>query len=225
MKKTILIALIAFITTNIWAQEPVIKLITEKKTGENLSLKIKVSKPEFQSKVWIDLNGNNIQDQGEQVTVFDESVNYTVQAKEINIYGPVWVLGCIQNNISRIDISRNTQYLSQLYCGYNLINELDLSANQKLSLLSCFNNRLKSIKLSDSPKLKTINVSGNCIDENNMLEIVTSLKTHDKNKPGEIIITNSNKKEQNVITDQMVQVLKEKGWKVYKLVKNKKEVM
>lgn len=225
MKKAILFAFVALIATNVWSQEPVVKLITEKNAGENLSLNIKVSKPENQDKVWIDLNGNNTKDPGEQVTTFGQLVNYPLQIKEINIYGPVWVLSCVKNNISNIDVSKNTENLNQLYCGNNLLTELDLSQNPKLSLVSCFNNKLKSIKLSNNPKVKVLNISSNCLNENNMLEIVSLLKIHDKTKPGEIIATNTNKKEQNVITDQLVQVLKEKGWKVYKLVKNKKEEM
>lgn len=222
MRQIIILIFAVIVNVAIQAQESSIVLKTEKSIGETISLSIKVSKPENQDQVWIDLNGNGVKDVGEQVVKFGERVDYSIQTKEITIYGPVWVLSCTQNNISNIDISNNPQYLNVLYCGYNQIRELDISKNQRLSLLSCFNNNIESIQLGDNSNLKTLNIYGNKIKEIQMLEIITALPARDKDKAGEIVIISNNRKEQNIISDPMVQVLKEKEWKVYRLERNKK---
>jgi len=225
MKKIILSLIVILTAVNVSAQEPVTKLITAKDVGNTIALSIRVSRPEYENLVWIDLNGNGIKDAGEQVTKFREKVDYTINTQEINIYGPVWVLDCTQNEISSMDISKNAANLSHLYCGYNLLTEIDLSNNPKLSLLSCFNNNITQIILGQKSGLKTLNCYRNQIDATSMLKLINSLPAYSSSNPGEFIISSNNRKEKNEISDSLISLAKVKGWNVVTMVGTQKQKM
>lgn len=59
---------------------------------------------------------------------------------------------CYGNQLTELDLSANTQ-LIELDCSSNEITHLDVSSNHNLEKLSCYHNRLTSLDLSRNNKL------------------------------------------------------------------------
>jgi uncharacterized protein YjdB len=70
------------------------------------------------------------------------------------------VLECGYNQLTSLDVSRNTE-LETLVCYANQLTSLDVSHNTKLEILSCDNNQLTSLDLSRNIKLETLYSGGN----------------------------------------------------------------
>lgn len=69
-------------------------------------------------------------------------------------------LDCKNNNLTRLDVSKNTE-LTKLYCEFNQLTGLDLSKNTALTKLGCHDNQLTSLDLSKNTALDTLDCSGN----------------------------------------------------------------
>ena len=127
-------------------------LTTDTKPGEKISLIIKVAS-DSPHDVWIDINGNNRYDLGEEVTVYDKAQSYTVgEATTISIYGNLTTLWCDKNKLSALDVSNNPT-LRELWCHKNKLTELVLTNNKDLRELNCFSNQLSKLDLSENLKL------------------------------------------------------------------------
>lgn len=61
-------------------------------------------------------------------------------------------LDCKYNNLTRLDVSKNTK-LTKLYCESNQLTSLDLSKNTELTELNCQDNQLTSLDLSKNTAL------------------------------------------------------------------------
>ena len=61
-------------------------------------------------------------------------------------------LDCKYNNLTRLDVSKNTK-LTKLYCESNHLTSLDLSKNTELTELNCQDNQLTSLDLSKNTAL------------------------------------------------------------------------
>lgn len=61
-------------------------------------------------------------------------------------------LDCKYNNLTRLDVSKNTK-LTKLYCESNQLTSLDLSKNTALTELNCQDNQLTSLDLSKNTAL------------------------------------------------------------------------
>ena len=105
--------------------EPTITLITTKAAGANIWLSIEAA-PDDLAGVWIDLNGNDTKDTGEDVIGLNKK--YTVASQDITIHGKVTKLGCPRCQLTSLDLS-DTTYLVTLDCNDNQITSLDLSRN------------------------------------------------------------------------------------------------
>ena len=101
-----------------------------------------------------------------------------LQLKGIEFFGELEELWCGNNNISRLDISKNVKLkdlscscnnirdlnlknnleLTQLACDNNMLERLDLSKNTALEILFCFDNKLGSIDLSKNTSLWYVDV-------------------------------------------------------------------
>ena len=127
---------------------------------ENWSLYIKADDEEGdENNVWIDLNNNGSQDEGER------TLNPKRPTSEIfTIYGKVTLLNCQGNFIKAIDISGN-KALYDLGCSYNQLTELDISNNKALRELKCYNNRLSELDVSNCTALKTLECQINKLTE------------------------------------------------------------
>jgi len=103
-------------------------------------------------------------------------------------------------------IMDNCPNLKKVHVFFNTIASLDFSGCPKVEEILCFYNQLTSIKLGNVQNLKTINISGNLLDETALnrlyeeLPKVTSGEIHIGNNPG---AENSN-----------VSIAKNKGWTV-----------
>lgn len=69
-------------------------------------------------------------------------------------------LDCKYNNLTRLDVSKNTK-LTKLYCESNQLTGLDLSKNTALTKLYCALNQLTSLDLSKNTALTILGCSGN----------------------------------------------------------------
>ena len=70
------------------------------------------------------------------------------------------VLYCESNQLTGLDLSKNTA-LTELNCQANQLTSLDLSKNTALTKLYCSNNQLTSLDLSKNTALDTLDCSGN----------------------------------------------------------------
>lgn len=69
-------------------------------------------------------------------------------------------LDCKYNNLTRLDVSKNTK-LTKLYCESNQLTGLDLSKNTALTELYCESNHLTSLDLSKNTELTELNCQDN----------------------------------------------------------------
>lgn len=76
-------------------------------------------------------------------------------------------LQCGSNNISNLDISKNSN-LRTLYCFSNLLATIDTSKNLKLTSLWCGGNRFTSLDVSRNPQLESLYCEDNKITDLNL---------------------------------------------------------
>ena len=69
-------------------------------------------------------------------------------------------LDCKNNNLTRLDVSKNTK-LTKLYCEFNQLTGLDLSKNTALTELNCQVNQLTSLDLSKNTALTKLDCALN----------------------------------------------------------------
>lgn len=69
-------------------------------------------------------------------------------------------LDCKNNNLTRLDVSKNTK-LTKLYCEFNQLTSLDLSKNTALTELNCQVNQLTSLDLSPNTALTKLGCHDN----------------------------------------------------------------
>lgn len=72
------------------------------------------------------------------------------------------VLECSENNLTQLDISKNTN-LFQLFCAFNAIESLDVSNNPNLRILWCNFNKIPSLDVSQNPNLLSLICSNNLL--------------------------------------------------------------
>lgn len=90
--------------------------------------------------------------------------------KGVEYFTNLETLHCGNNNLSSLDVSKNTK-LKTLYCYSNSLSSLSISSNSQLEELDCSDNRLTSLTVSNNGRLKglwcdnnslsSLNVSGN----------------------------------------------------------------
>ena len=85
---------------------------------------------------------------------------YTLTSQTVTIRGDVTELYCNGNQLTTLDVSRNTA-LTSLNCPYNQLTALDLSRNTALTTLACFNNQLTTLDLSRNTALTILRCSYN----------------------------------------------------------------
>ncbi len=72
--------------------------------------------------------------------------------KGIEYFAVLSVLSCANNQLSALDLSKNT-VLSELTCSYNQLTALDISKNTALAMLVCSNNPLTALDVSKNTAL------------------------------------------------------------------------
>jgi len=122
---------------------------------------------------WGDGRTSNVNDATfyEDYGGFEFFQNYSgTSARNIVITGNVTTLGCDRNQLTALDVSRNTA-LTRLSCGYNQLTALDVSRNTALTILYCRENQITALDVSRNTmledldcrinKLTTLDVSNN----------------------------------------------------------------
>ena len=87
-------------------------------------------------------------------------VIYTLTSQTVTIQGDVTWLYCNGNQLTDLDVSKNTA-LTVLVCSNNQLTALDLSHNTALTWLNCDENKLTALDLSHNTALKSLNCSYN----------------------------------------------------------------
>ena len=78
----------------------------------------------------------------------------------IELFPNLKKLDCKYNNLTRLDVSKNTK-LTVLYCESNHLTSLDLSKNTELTELNCQDNQLTSLDLSKNTALTKLDCALN----------------------------------------------------------------
>jgi Leucine-rich repeat (LRR) protein len=78
----------------------------------------------------------------------------------IEAFTKLTALNCRSNQLSTLDVSRNTA-LTELNCGVNQLSTLDVSRNTALTELDCPENQLTALDVSRNTALTTLNCSEN----------------------------------------------------------------
>lgn len=84
-------------------------------------------------------------------------------------------LDCKNNNLTRLDVSKNTK-LTKLYCEFNQLTSLDVSENTKLTELDCSDNQLANLDVSENPELTYLKCGSNQLTRLD-LHVNTALET------------------------------------------------
>lgn len=175
-------------------------VITLTTNGASALLNLSIDAPESsRANLWIDLNGNGVraQDGTEDIVLYNSYKAYTIAAglKTVAVYGDITYLACASNELTAIDIARNSHLttlnvplnklstldvsknsaLTHLDCSGNSIATLDVSKNNALVSLWAFNNKLSVIDLTNNPRLTSLDCSGNeltALDVTNNSELV-----------------------------------------------------
>lgn len=102
----------------------------------------------------------------------------------IELFPNLEKLDCKSNNLTRLDVSKNTN-LTVLYCESNHLTSLDLSKNTELTELNCQDNQLTSLDLSKNTALTILGCPGNnrqiTVDEAGQFDL-SALKGFDVSK-------------------------------------------
>ena len=130
--------------------EGVITMTTSKAVGETIRLKVKANDHFF-------INGAAIK--SVEVDVYGRKL-YEITNQTITIRGDVTLLDCRENQVTSLDVSKNTA-LRALGCGRNPLASLDVSKNTALTTLYCYNNQLTSLDVSKNSDLIDLDCSGN----------------------------------------------------------------
>ena len=95
----------------------------------------------------------------EAVTEIDVGDGYYGQKitslKGIEFFPNLKTLLCYDNQLTKLDVSKNTE-LTWLVCKGNQLTELDVSSNPQLHDLSCSGNKLTKLDVSNNPQLQTL---------------------------------------------------------------------
>ena len=87
-------------------------------------------------------------------------ITYTLTSQTVTIQGDVTELYCSYNQLTALDVSKNTA-LKGLFCYNNQLTALDVSKNTALTTLSCSNNQLTALDVSKNTALTELDCFNN----------------------------------------------------------------
>ena len=147
------LALVTIALPQLNAQNPVITLKTSKTKGEKLLFNI-YPKASFTIE---GVKANGIDPEtNKQIYILDS------EDGKISISGPVLFFECSGENITSLDVSKNSQ-LKVLDCSQNSLTSLNVSKNTNIGTLNCSNNNLSSLSISKNTVLSILKCSDNRI--------------------------------------------------------------
>ena len=86
--------------------------------------------------------------------------SYTLTAQQVTIYGRLNALDCSWNQLTALDVSKNTA-LTELDCSQNQLTALNVSKNAALTELDCSQNQLTALDVSHNTVLTKLACSQN----------------------------------------------------------------
>ena len=101
------------------------------------------------------------------VTEIDCDNRSIASLEGIGYFTNLETLSCRSNQLTTLDVSRNTQ-LTKLLCSDNQLTVLDVSANTALTYLACGVNQLTALDLSTAPALESLICGDNQLTELNV---------------------------------------------------------
>ena len=149
MKRRILFIYALFISViTLTGAANVITFTTAKKVGEKISLFMKYSgaAPTLSGATGTPKSG--------------KTISYTLTSQTVTIGGDVTVLLCNDNQLTTLDVSKNTA-LTTLDCSKNQLTALDVSQNTALKWLSCSYNQLTTLDVSKNTALTRLDCRKN----------------------------------------------------------------
>lgn len=166
MRKKIISVLVCMLSFVVLGAENVISFTTTLEVGSTMSLTINAAKTDpDRDAIWIDLNGNDVKDEGEKVTHLDlTSADYIIGTQSLKIHGNVTEFSCTYSELTAIDISTNSVFHT-LDCKGNHITSIDLSKNAKFGSLIISDNSLKTLDVTHNPELVTLECSNNKLSD------------------------------------------------------------
>ncbi|MCR4852129.1 MAG: leucine-rich repeat domain-containing protein [Prevotella sp.] len=119
----------------------------------------------------IDANGNGVLSDAEiagttQMYISGKDIS---NLKGIEFFTALGDLHCNGNNLTSMDVSKNTK-LTFLYCFNNQLTSLDVSKNTALEYLYCSNNQLATLDVTKNTALKTLDCESNQLATLNVLK-------------------------------------------------------
>ena len=113
--------------------------------------------PDANFRKWLRIQGYGIDDvltdhEIADITEIDVTEKSISNMKGIEFFTALKWLYCSGNNLTSLDVSKNTA-LIWLYCKNNQLTELDVSKNTALLRLSCYSNQLTSLDVSKNTAL------------------------------------------------------------------------
>ena len=164
-----------------------------------------------------------------QLTSFDVSKN--TYLKDLDCYNnqltslhlsknsALKFLECGGNQLTSLDVSKNTA-LETLCCSENQLTSLRLSKNSALQYLNCSANQLTSLDLSACPWILHVYCTSNMIKGEEMIRLMSSLPSRERDMDGNIHVVTSHAPEENVCPRAAVSIARAKSWNVLKYDKD-----
>ncbi len=134
----------------------------------------------------------------------------------IENFTKVTILGCSQNQLTTLDVTRLTN-LRQLNCAQNKLETLDLSQNTSLVFLNCSQNQLKQLDLSSNNKLNNVSCYSNMLKPIHMKDL---FDLHLPDRTGNAlegtlrVLDCDDENEGNDLTNVDITLATNKNWKV-----------
>ena len=182
----------------------VITMTTSKRVGETILLKV--------------VANDNVSIEGalENGEMSEDGFKfYTTKSQTITIRGDVTELDCNENQLTCLNVSKNTA-LKLLDCSWNQLTSLNVSKNTALKVLECSGNQLTSLNISGCARLRIIACDSNYIKGKAMTKLVNSLPNRRGMYCGIIYLVDrsSKKKDKNSCSDADVTISEKKNWRV-----------
>lgn len=166
---------------------------TVKEAGSKISLNIDAEMAD-RSTIWVDLNGNEMKDAGEEVNNFGTDVSYSISSQDITVHGPVTKISLSGNELTRFDFLQNP-FL-------NTVSSIDLSDNELTEL----NLTIKYLVL------ESLNIAGNRLSTDEISEVINALNDRSSTTPGTLTLLNLEGEEANGATNAQIALANAKNY-------------
>ena len=209
----------------------VITFKTSKKIGESVKLKMSYTgdaptlrgltgTPKIGTEVIYTLTSQTVTIQGD-VTWLDCDGNQ-LTTLDVSKNTALTKLLCNTNQLTALDVSKNTA-LTSLGCAYNHLTALDVSQNTSLTTLYCSKNQLTALDVSKNTALTTLACSGNQVKGEEMTRLVNSLPDRTGKEAGTFTVVQEPDLEGNICLKSDVAIAKGKKWVTLKYKSDTKE--